>query len=149
MNTSHSAPAGSFRLPRAAHARVDDAMHPGVFSCSPETPLREVARIISTKHIHCLVVESVAERGAPPTWALISGLDLVAAAADDLEERTAGEVAATEPVTVGTDDPLDRAAQLMVEHQVEHLIVVGAEDGSPVGVLSMLDIAGVMAWGEA
>ncbi len=124
-------------------------MHPGVISCSPETPLREVAHIVSTKHIHCLVVTSITEHGAPPTWALISGLDLVGAAVDAFEELTAGELAATEPVTVSTNDPLDRAAQLMIEHQVEHLIVVGAEDGRPAGVLSTLDIAGVMAWGEA
>lgn len=149
MNKSHTARPGSFRLPRAPHARVEDAMHPGVISCSPETPLQEVARIISTKHIHCIVVPSVAERGVSPTWGVISGLNLVGAAAEAFEERIAGDLAAAEPVTVSTDDPLDRAAQLMVEHQVEHLIVVGAEDGRPVGVLSTLDIAGVMAWGEA
>ena len=149
MNTDETAAPGSFRLSRAAHARVEDAMHPGVISCSPETPVREVARIISTRHIHCLVVPSVAEPGAPAAWGLISGLDLVASAADDVEERTAGELAATEPVTVSSDDRLDRAARLMVEHRVEHLIVVGPADGRPVGVLSTLDIAGVMAWGEA
>jgi CBS domain-containing protein len=149
MNTSETNTSGSFRLPRAAHARVEDAMHPGVISCSPDTPLRDVARTMSTKHIHCLVVPHVAARGAPPAWGLISGLDLVARAVGDADERTAGEIAATEPVTVSSDDRLDVAARLMVEHQVEHLIVVGAADGRPVGVLSTLDIAGVIAWGEA
>jgi CBS domain-containing protein len=148
MNTTQTAAPGSFRLSRVAHARVEDAMHPGVISCSPETPLGEVARVISTKHIHCLVVTSVEGPGAPATWGFISGLDLVAAATDAFEERTAGDIAATKPVTASTDDPLERAAQLMLDHQVEHLIVVDAEDGRPVGVLSTLDIAGVMAWGE-
>lgn len=148
MDTSDTAAPGSFRMPRLAHASVEDAMHPGVISCSPDTPLREVARIISNKHIHCLVVTSAVERGAPPTWGLISGLDIVGAATGTFEERTAADVAATEPVTVSTDDPLDRAVQLMIEHQVEHLIVVGAESSRPVGVLSTLDVAGVMAWGE-
>lgn len=69
------------------------------------------------------------------------------AAADD-EERTAGDIA-TQPVPVSSEDRLDRAAQLMVEHKVEHLIVFGAADGRPVGVLSSLDVAGAIAWGEA
>ena len=140
---------GSFRLPRVTHAQVGDAMRPGVISCSPETPLREVARIMATKHIHCLVVARIAGFGEEPTWSMISSLDLVAATRDGFAERTAGDAAASEPVTVGTEDALDRAAQLMVEHQVEHLLVVGAHDGRPAGVLSTLDIAGVMAWGEA
>jgi CBS domain-containing protein len=149
MSIDETAGTGSYRLPRAPHARVDDAMHPGVIICASDTPLRDVARIFATKHIHCLVVANVAERGVPPSWGMISGLDLVGAAGGGFEERTAGQVAGTEPVTVSTDEPLERAAQLMLEHQVEHLIVVGAEDGRPVGVLSTLDIAGVLAWGEA
>jgi CBS domain-containing protein len=149
MNIDETVVPGSYRLPRVAHARVDDAMHPGVISCTTETPLRDVARILATRHIHCLVVMNAADRGTQPSWGVISGLDLVGAAAGGLEERTAGQVAATEPVTVSTAESLERAAQLMLEHQVEHLIVVGAEDGRPVGVLSTLDIAGVLAWGEA
>lgn len=59
------------------------------------------------------------------------------------------EIAGTELVTVRSDESLARAAQLMLEHQVEHLVVADAETGRPCGVLSTLDIAGVMAWGEA
>jgi CBS domain-containing protein len=50
---------------------------------------------------------------------------------------------------VSSEDRLDGAAQLMIEHQVDHVLVVGSQDGRPAGVLSTLDIAGVMAWGEA
>lgn len=144
--TSETTAPGSFRTPRVTHARVDDVMHPGVITCAPETPLRDVARTFASKHIHCLVVPGPAETGARPTWSLVTGLDLMAAAAD--EERTAGDIA-TEPVTVSSEDRLDHAAQLMAEHKVEHLIVVGAADGRPVGVLSSLDVAGAIAWGEA
>lgn len=124
-------------------------MHPGVISCVPETPLRDVARILATKQIHCLVVADPCEPGVPPDWGVIAGLDLVDAATDAFDERTAADVAATELVTVSADDPLDRAARLLIQHRVTHLIVVGAGDGRPVGVLSTLDITGVMAWGEA
>jgi CBS domain-containing protein len=141
---------GSFRLPRMTHAQVADAMRPGVITCAPETPLSEVARIMASKHIHCLVVARKAGHDEPPAWRMISSLDLVAAAADSSAQRTsAGDAAAGEPVTVSTNDRLTWAAQLMAEHRIEHLLVLGAQDGRPAGVLSTLDIAGVMAWGEA
>jgi CBS domain-containing protein len=58
-----------------------------------------------------------------------------------------GALASTEIVTVDIDEPLERAAQLMVEHQVTHLLVVSG--ARPVGILSTLDVAGCLAWGEA
>ncbi len=147
MNNGQSTVPGR---PRAGQAHVGHVMHPGVISCSPDTPLSEVAAVISTRRIHCLVVTSVTGPGEQPTWGVISGLDLVGAAAGGgLDQRTAGELAATEPLTVSIDEPLERAAQLMMEHQVEHLLVIGAEDVGPVGVLSTLDIAGALAADDA
>jgi CBS domain-containing protein len=144
---------GSYRLPRLEHARVEDAMRPGVISVTADTPLREVARALSIRHIHCLVVTNLPGDGAPARWGLISSFDLVLAtvegAAGSFEGRTAAELASATPPTVSSAEDLDRAAQLMVKHGAEHLIVVGADDRRPVGVLSTLDIAGVMAWGEA
>jgi CBS domain-containing protein len=148
MSQSSATSTGSFRLPRASHARVADAMHPGVVTCSPDTPLRDVARTMATRHIHAVVVSTVPDYSTPATWSVLSSLDLVAGVLDRGEELSAGDVAASETICVSTDDSLDRAAQLMVEHSIGHLIVVGAQDGRPVGVLSTLDIAGVLAWGE-
>ena len=45
-------------------------------------------------------------------------------------------------------DLLDRAVHLLSEHQAERLVVVGAATGRPVGVLSTLDVAGLLAWHE-
>jgi CBS domain-containing protein len=72
----------------------------------------------------------------------------VATAARDAHEETAWSVARTAPVTITADDSLKRAAELMAEHQLTHLVVVQPESGHPVGVLSTLDIAGVLARGE-
>jgi predicted transcriptional regulator len=144
---------GSFRAPRMAHTRVQDAMHPGVITVSPETPLREVARLLATKHIHCVAVGAGAGLGSRPRWSLVSAIDLVRASASDgggsFEELTAAAVAASDPPTVSSSDQLGRAARVMAERGAEHLIVVASEDGRPVGILSTLDIAGVLAWGEA
>jgi predicted transcriptional regulator len=61
------------------------------------------------------------------------------------EEPAALQAVATEPLAVSADTPLDRAAQLMSEHGVSHLVVTDAASGYPVGVLSTIDIAAVYA----
>ena len=51
----------------------------------------------------------------------------------------------TPVVTVEPDEPLGRAAQLMSEHEITHLVVVDPELTRPIGVLSTLDMARVLA----
>jgi hypothetical protein len=41
------------------------------------------------------------------------------------------------------------AAQLMAERRTAHLVVVQPPSGHPVGVLSTLDLAGVLGWAGA
>jgi CBS domain-containing protein len=70
----------------------------------------------------------------------------VAAAAEDrLDEPVAGRVAATWVPQISGDEPLTRAAQLMAERDVSHLIVVGAASGRPEGIVSTLDLAAVLS----
>jgi CBS domain-containing protein len=132
----------SFVAPPFARATVLDAMRLGVVSCPPDTPLRDVARVMATYRIHCVVVAEVAE-GAP--LGVIADLDVAGAAAGS-PDAPAGTLARTEPITVQPDDSLEHAAQLMSEHEVTHLVVVQPHSRHPVGVLSALDIAGALAW---
>jgi CBS domain-containing protein len=134
---------GSYRTPSFEHATAGDAMRAGVISCPPETSLRQVAQIMATEHIHCLVVSDEEE------WRVVSDLDLLRAAEMDLDQETAGRVAVSDLPTVSTGAPLDRAAQLMAEHEVTHVLVIDESSGHPAGVLSTLDIAGTLAWGQA
>jgi CBS domain-containing protein len=62
---------------------------------------------------------------------------------------SAGEVATGDLPTIGVDEPLDSARELMVEHEVRHALVVDPRSGRPVGVLSTLDLAGVLAAGRS
>src|SRR5690349_14205230 len=128
----------TFPRPRLAHVRAADAMHRGVLSCTADVPLCEVARIMAEHRVHCVVVE---EPGAETSdsWTVVSDIDLVAAAAADrLDEPAAGRVAATWVPQIGGEDSLMRAAQLMAERDVSHLVVVGAASGRPEGILSTL-----------
>ncbi len=132
----------TFVAPRFERAKVLDAMRLGVVSCPADTPLREVARIMATYRIHSVVVAEMAE-GAP--LGVISAVDVAAGA--QTPDAPAGTVARTEVLTVSPEDSLERAAQLMAEHDVAHLVAVQPHSGHPVGVLSALDVAGVLAWG--
>ena len=135
------------RDPRIGEMRVAEAMHAGVHTCDRDAPLTEVAATMAEERIHCIVVESGSGDGGPP-WGIVSDLDLVAAATvRDLEEQTAGGSAASPLLLISPQESLERAAQLMTEHAVTHLVAVGP-DLRPVGVVSTLDVAGCLAWGE-
>jgi CBS domain-containing protein len=137
MSTSHA--------PRLAHIRVSDAMHHGLLRCTPGTPLGEVARIMAEHRVHCVVVHED-EMSDASAWSVISDRDLMAAAAADrVDVPVVGNVAGTSVPRIGSNEPLTRAAQVMAEHDVSHLIVIGEATGRPEGVLSSLDIAMVLA----
>jgi CBS domain-containing protein len=127
--------------PRIRKLLVADAMHEGVFACEREAPLSEVAATMARELVHCVVVDSGSGEGAPP-WGIVSDLDLVAAAlVRDLDDQSAGGSAGTPVVMVTPDETLERAAQLMTEHNTTHLIVIDPAGQRPLGVLSTLDIA--------
>jgi CBS domain-containing protein len=136
----------TFESPPFEQASVVDAMRLGVISCPPGASLRELARVMATYRVHCVVITEM--EGDRP-WGIVSDVDLAAAAGKDLDKLSARDIWRTELVTVAADEPLARAAQLLAEHGVAHLVVVQPHSGHPVGVLSTLDIAGVLAWGAS
>lgn len=78
-------------------------------------------------------------------WELVSDVDLVAAGLGDIDALTAHDASVTPLVTTRTDDRLDRAIQLLAENGVSHLAVVDPFSRLPVGVLSTLDVARLLA----
>src|SRR6266545_2397295 len=123
----------SYVGPAFSDATVHDAMRVGVITCRPETKLTDVARMMVGYDVHSIVVADVdSERGL---WGIVTSLDL-ARAADDLSSATAREVATTNLITVRSNEPLRRAAELMAEHGVTHLIVLQPDSDDPIGVIS-------------
>jgi CBS domain-containing protein len=124
---------------------IAEAMHPGVVTCPPETPLESVAELMADRHIHCVVVFTDEQEGASGRhWGVVSDLDL-AAAIDDLETKTAGTAAATPVVMITPEQPVRRAAELMTQYRTAHLIVVDPGSSRPIGVISTLDVARAVA----
>ena len=143
MNTDVITMQGPYQPKSFDDAQVHDVMHPGVLTCPPETPLTTVARMMARYRVHAIVVTDFeAEGEGEEPWRVVSDLDLAAAAAAGaLPDMSAGGVAATEVVTVGSKESLREAARLMTEHSVSHLIVTAPGSGAPVGIVSTLDLA--------
>ena len=141
--------------------KVSDVMTRTVLSVSPETPLKEVARILSEKRISGTPVvdgdgrvvgvlaesdivrqEQGAERDRGLLGRLVEGPPLV------LEARTAGEAMNSPALTVAPDDELAEAARLMTEHGVNRLPVVDG-GGGLAGIVTRADLVRAFARPDA
>ncbi len=118
---------------------VGEAMTPGVLTCLPVTPLRDVARMMARYRVHAIVVFGTDDRLHP--WGVVSDLNLIGAIGTHAD---AGKVAASPVVTVTPDLTLEHAATLMTENATTHLLVI-SDQGLPVGVISSLDVARAFA----
>jgi CBS domain-containing protein len=127
--------------PTALHeVRVADAMHAGVVTCAPGTSLQAVARTMAAHRIHAVVVPV----GEPEGWGLVSDLELIAAAVAG-NISTAGEVVSRPGLYVTPADDLAHVARLLHQNRLHHLIVLEHGSGRPVGIISTLDVADVLA----
>src|SRR5262252_7474271 len=87
---------------------VGEAMTPGVLTCLPVTPLRDVARLMARHCVHAIVVFGSDDR--LHSWGVVSDLDLITAIGT---HANAGSVAASPVVTVTPELALEHAAVLM------------------------------------
>ena len=123
-------------------------MHPGVISCLPETPLRAVARMMATYRVHAIIVmpRHMGALTHSLSWGVVSDLDLIRGAQDgDVDSDSARTVARTPVRSIELMAPLADAVDAMIAEGLSHLIVVEPHAGRPVGVLSTLDVARVLA----
>jgi CBS domain-containing protein len=150
MSVTHESSSGSYLMPSLQHATVGDAMHPGILSCEPDAPLTEVARMMATRHVHCVAVIGVSHEDPEcPVWGMISDIDLLRAAVEDEPGATARGLATEPVITVESMTPLRQAAAMMLRQGASHVVVIEPGSERPIGILSTLDVAGVLGWGEA
>ncbi len=126
--------------------RVADVMTWGFLSCAVSETREVIARMLSAHRVHAVVVLGTPDtaEGERPLWGIISDLDLMRAASSG---STAGayEIAQRPATTVTPDDTLVDAARAMAEDRTSHLVVADPATGRPLGIVSSLDIAGVLA----
>ena len=131
-----------------ADITVRDAMQLGLFHCAPDADLRTLAQTMAERSIHCVVIGGVRRTehgGERLTYGIASDLDLMRGLCEPAGARIASDVATTELITVMPGETLETAARLMTEHGTAHLIVASPQTGLPVGIVSTLDIARVVA----
>ncbi|MBA3377050.1 MAG: CBS domain-containing protein [Actinobacteria bacterium] len=105
---------------------------------TPDTPVRQVAQVMEADDIGAVpVVEGEHLSG------MVTDRDIViraVAKGKDPSGMPVREIFSREIVTVGPDDDLSSALQLMADHQVRRLPVVD-EDNRLVGIVSQADVA--------
>lgn len=104
---------------------------------TPDTDMATVARKMRDENTGVLLVTE-----GDRLQGLVTDRDLVVrglAEGADPGTTTVRSLASGADVTVGPDDPLERAVQLMRERSVRRLPVV--EGGRPVGMVSIADLA--------
>ena len=124
-------------------------MRPRVLTCDPGTLLVTVAQRMASEHVHAIVVllETV-DPEADRTPSLGGGHRPRRPAQRGLHrrpDRGRGRDGRGPPRP--PDERLPDVAQRMLEHGTSHAVVVEPRTGRPVGVLSTLDIAGILGWG--
>lgn len=126
---------------------VVEAMHPGLITCSLDTTLRTVARVMATYRVHAVIVTAHGEASLPGggVWGVVSDTDVLHAANAGGLEEPASSFAKTPVLSVTTNDTVAHAARRMLEHGVTHVVVVEPRSTRPVGVLSALDVARALA----
>ena len=127
-------------------AKVGDVAHRSILTCGAGVPLSVIARTMVEHRVHCVAVAGIKHPDEHLIWGLIEDIDLVEAIHRDALSESAASIAVSPPVAVEATGSLARAAELMLEHDASHLVVVGPT-GFPVGVVSTLDVVTVLAAG--
>ena len=81
-------------------------------------------------------------------WGVISDLDLVAATTvRSVDEQQAGGSAMRPAATIPAEASLAAAARQMTRQGISHLVAIDPVRGTPLGVVSTLDVARAVANG--
>ena len=124
--------------PDLTQMTVRQLMSRSLMLCRPETPIRDLARMMSHAGVHAVPIDAdMGER--PPRIVTATALAQIACSATDHAGLEASD-AAVDAVTAHPDDPLPTAAARMLERGTTHLLVVDPDSGQLVGLLSAADI---------
>ena len=125
---------------------VMDVMHRGVITCLPDTPLKEVARIMM---VHDDIRQVVVVDETAKVCGVISDRLLVQSCGVDFDTKVAEDVLLPCPATVSSGATLREAIALIHENEGRNLLVVLSEGSRrprwPLGTVSYADIIKEMA----
>ena len=124
------------------HREVRDVMTPGVVSVPGDASLRQVYGALSAHAVHAVLVVD-RKTAAPLGW--ISAHGLLHWAVKKSHHQTAQQ-AICEPVhSLSPSATVDEAIQLLLQPGVSHVLVAHHGSATGEGVVSALDIAGLLS----
>lgn len=124
--------------------QVVDLMTTNVISVTPETPIKDAARLMFRHRVSGLpVIGSAGEVLGIITEADFLRLEVARLAEEEVSPvESVGQVMSSGVVTISGDMGVAEAAQIMAVQDIKRLPVVGPE-GKMVGILSRLDVVAV------
>jgi len=129
---------------------VRDLMHRGLITCHQNAALGQVAVLLTQHHVHALVVVDRDNRpvGIMSDYDLMAG-EWLSADAESLvamRKLCAADLMSYPITSVEAATPLNEAAQLMLEKDINRLMVT--EKGKPVAIISSSDFVASVAGEE-
>lgn len=122
------------------HLKVKQIMSKTIVTCRRQTPLEEVAQLMSDAEVSAIVV--VDEAGG--LEGLISQFDLLAEYGNDLSAKLAEDFMIATPIVIGPEDLVKDASQEMLKKKIHRLIVIDQDTQRAIGVISVSDIIRTM-----
>jgi CBS domain-containing protein len=105
---------------------------------SPDTELREIARLMATADVHALpVIET--EHKKEHVIGMVHADDVVAELRNFYSRVRADELATMKLITIHQDDELSKAMNLMSRQNIGHIVVVDSQN-KLIGILSLSDV---------
>lgn len=120
---------------------VEDIMTASPATCSPDTPLQDVARMMVDNDCGCIPV--VETQSARVPIGVITDRDIasrVVAEGRDARALSASDAMTKPAISVARDASLDDCLRTMTEHQLRRVVVVDA-DGVCCGIVAQADVA--------
>ena len=117
--------------------RIRDAMTPSPASCEQETPLQEIAQLMT--RLDCAAIP-VTKSGR--VIGIVTDRDIACRAVarhSDVSDLTASSCMSQPVIAVTPDEPVERAVVLMEENAIHHLPVIGP-DGRLLGIIALSDL---------
>jgi CBS domain-containing protein len=121
-------------------------MRARVLTCGAETPMCDLARMMVTHAIHAVVVVDRDADDVEFMTGIVTDQSLALAGAEG-REPVARELTDRQATTVHVGWTLEEAAREMLRAGSSHLVVIDGR-GTPLGMLSTLDLARIGAWGH-
>ena len=117
--------------------KVRDVMTPSPATCSPSTPLRLVAQLMADHECAAIPIARSGE-----LIGIVTDRDIACRAVplfDEVAELPAARVMTTPVLTIGPDESVEQAVELMEENSLHHLPVI-AKDGRVLGMIAQSDL---------